>query len=222
MKQPVVLILLVLMVLSFAACGGITSSNSSEVSIEETGLTQPVDNKGSIDNPYSSTDTFLIKAFDVVPMSHLSPEGRQVKKPITFKISNVRVLYPHLSYVDREGEHNNGYLIAFECEIKQSEVNNTITGDYYLWLRNLSTDNQVSIQIGGPGDVYDLKENSPGVYPDECIPFSSQGIMPVEGASWHFADVIYTQNDGELAYIYFHYFGEDAEEHEIYVKVDIG
>lgn len=204
MKRVLSLVLALVMCLSLCACGGESS----------VGSTTPAYDKGSIKNPYSVGDSFEITAYDVVPWTAYTPEGRQVENPIKFEISNIKLLeqQSYSSYKDGKSvSHNNYYLVSFDLEVLDSSITDTITFNLdYLSIHNLNSNGQSgNLILGDQGKI-----------PNDCIYFDWQTLMPLEGAKWNFADVIHTENEKELSYIVFHYCGEDGEFHDVYVSVE--
>lgn len=45
--------------------------------------------------------------------------------------------------------------------------------------------------------------------------------MPIKNACWKFADTIQTKDNQDLAYIMFHYCGEDGDYHDVYMKNNV-
>ena len=206
MKQAIALFLVFVMMFSLCSCGekdGETADGSKE------------DEKGSVTNPYSLGESFEITAYDVVPYSAYTPEGRQVEKPIAFGISNVQVLNRQ-TYSRRENgkevNYDNFYLISFELEVLESSVSDSIYLNFdYLKILNLNTKGKQgnSIVSGSHAEI-----------PDGYTLFNHQSVMPLKGLKWDMACVLETEDEQDLAYIIFHYCGEDGEFHNIYVQVD--
>lgn len=204
MKRLSACVLSLVLILSLCACGG-TESGENEPQISE---------KGNIKNPYSMSDSFQLTAYDIVPYTAYTPDGRQVENPIKFEISNIKLLEQrsYSSYENGESvSHDNYYLVSFDLEVLESSTTDTITFNLdYLSIQNLNSNGQIGNSI--LGDQAEI--------PDDYIYFYWQTLMPLEGAKWSFADVIQTESDKELSYIVFHYCGEDGEYHDIYVSME--
>lgn len=203
-KRMISCILSFALVFSLCACSGAGNSEKESQASE----------KGNIKNPYSMSDSFQITAYDIVPYTAYTTDGRQVENPIKFEISNIKLLeqQSYSSYEDgKSASHDNYYLVSFDLEILESSITDTITFNLdYLSIQNLNSNGQIGNSILG----------EQGEIPDDYIYFYWQTLMPLEGAKWNFADVIQTESDKDLSYIVFHYCGEDGEYHDIYVSME--
>ncbi len=202
-----------IMMFSLSACG---ATKTEEESVEEVTITDDsTDEKGGINNPYALGDSFEVTAYNVVPYSAYTPEGRKSEKPIRFEISNIQVIeqQKYSSYEDgKTVEHDNYYLVAFDLEVLESSVTETtnISLDY-LQLHNLNSNGQ---------EGNDSLSSWYARIPDGYIYYDFQSLMPLVGAKWNFAEVIYTKDDGDLTYIVFNYCDEDGEYHDIFVSTE--
>ena len=196
------------LIISITACGDKATLESNN-----SGSGTTSNDKGSVTNPYSLGDSFEVTAYDIVPWTAYTPEGRQVEKPIRFRISNTQLLERQIYSKTEDGkkvEHDNYFLISFDIEILESSVSDTIEISDYLSLKNLNTNGQQNNQVLG----------SSAKIPDNYMYFHYQYVMPLQGAKWSFADVIITADDKDLAYVMFDYCGDDGEFHNVYIKVD--
>ncbi len=195
------LMLTILISLSLGACSS-ESSYSADI------------DKGTISNPYALGDIVEIEAHDQVGIAY-SAIGRQVENPITFEISNLEILEQQIySYKENGTEvtKDNYYLVTFDIEVIETSVTDAITFDSdYLWLMNVNSNGQL-----GNGSL----SFTSAEYPDDYIYFQWQSVIPTEGALWHFANVIYTENEADLAYIVFEYYNSEGETSYVYFAAD--
>ncbi len=163
-------------------------------------------------------DSFTITAYEIIPWSAYASDGPQVANPITFEISNVQVLerqnYSSTTYDNgerREVSRDNYYKIGFDLKIVDSSISDAITlGLEYLFIENINDNDQLGSRVLGSNAQID----------DDSLYFYLQEVLPLNDSSWHFEDVIQTENDGELQYIVFHYVGEDGDAQRVYIKYD--
>lgn len=177
--------------------------------------------KGTYKDPYSLEDSFEFTAGDYVPFSHLQPSGPQVTDPIKFRISNIQVKqwtvtefsdWSDYLYEKNGKQNEHWYFVTYDLEIVESDVSETVDlFSEYLSVACLGADGQRSRDSFPPDHV-------PSELTDGLLSWRSS-VMPLEGNSWGCYTWLEPDNAEELEYVLFSYFGQDAEKHDIYVKV---